>query len=314
MDPAGDAEGNFTVVGLVPDAAAPGGWRARPVAAFRYTSTTDLLPELVGGKEIAWIGGKPPVAEPPCGFDGVKCALPHDPGVISAAAAVAAAAVLAAALLLRHYRYEQKLASVLWRIEAKDLTFIPAYNTQSGDKWSAPAEAEQRRAHTTIALYRGNVVAVKRLHKKSIDVTRAIRKELKQATLQRQPVKAIIIILSSDVDVEEDQTFNDENVLAAVVKAGNCRIGVVTVYFERDMLLERYLDNVPHVYSKLETDRIILEGDINAWSIWWGRQQTQCCAWYYLCNFYNVEGLHIPNERNTPTLEVYRVTTPSRMW
>lgn len=81
----------------------------------------------MGGVNIAWIGEKPPFAEPPCGFDGVKCALPHEPGVIAAAAAVAAAAILAAALLVRHYRYEQKLASVLWRIEAKDLTFITAY-------------------------------------------------------------------------------------------------------------------------------------------------------------------------------------------
>lgn len=68
------------------------------------------------------------MAEPECGFDGVKCSLPHDPGVLSAVAAVAAAAILAAALLLRHYRYEQKLASVLWRIEAKDLTFISSYD------------------------------------------------------------------------------------------------------------------------------------------------------------------------------------------
>ncbi|GBP53032.1 hypothetical protein EVAR_43317_1 [Eumeta japonica] len=37
--------------------------------------------------------------------------------------------------------------------------------------------------------------------------------------------------LNSDVDVEEDQTLNGENVAAAVIKAGNCRIGVVSVYF-----------------------------------------------------------------------------------
>lgn len=88
---------------------------------------------MVGGNNIYWIGGKPPAAEPSCGFSGDRCALPHDPGVLAAAAAVAAAAILAATLLLRHYRYEQKLASVLWRIEAKDLTFISPYNTAPGD-------------------------------------------------------------------------------------------------------------------------------------------------------------------------------------
>ncbi|GBP82534.1 hypothetical protein EVAR_91659_1 [Eumeta japonica] len=46
------------------------------------------------------------------------------------------------------------------------------------------------------------------------------------------PVKAAIIVLDSGVDVEEDQTLIDENVTAAVIVAGNCRIGVVSVYFE----------------------------------------------------------------------------------
>ncbi|XP_068632049.1 guanylate cyclase 32E-like [Battus philenor] len=177
MDSAGDAEGNFSVIGLVENISAPGGWAAKPVAAFRYVNSTDPLPELVGGTQIAWISGQPPIAEPSCGFDGKKCSLPHDPGVLSAVAAVAAAAILAVALLLRHYRYEQKLASVLWKIEAKELNFItPCNDKESGSK----VEAEVKRAHTTIALYKGNIVAVKRLKKKSIDVTRAVKKELKQ--------------------------------------------------------------------------------------------------------------------------------------
>lgn len=49
-------------------------------------------------------------------------------------------------------------------------------------QYPPPQDLETRRAYTTIAMYRGNIVAVKRLHKKSIDVTRAIRKELKQVS------------------------------------------------------------------------------------------------------------------------------------
>nr|XP_032521888.1 guanylate cyclase 32E-like [Danaus plexippus plexippus] len=174
MDSAGDAEGNFSVIGVVEDPNSPSGWSAQPVAAFRITNSSDTLPEFVGGSQIAWIGGKPPRAEPACGFDG-KCTLPHDPVVLSAAAAVAAALILAAALFVRHCRYEQILDSVLWRIEAKELTFITTCN-----KDSITQEVEKKRAHTTIASYRGNIVAVKRLKKKNIDVTRAVKKELKQ--------------------------------------------------------------------------------------------------------------------------------------
>lgn len=40
--------------------------------------------------------------------------------------------------------------------------------------------SEPKRAYTRIGLYKGNIVAIKQLHKKSIDLTRSIRKELKQ--------------------------------------------------------------------------------------------------------------------------------------
>ncbi|GBP25793.1 hypothetical protein EVAR_94812_1 [Eumeta japonica] len=39
--------------------------------------------------------------------------------------------------------------------------------------------------------------------------------------------------LNSGVYVEEDQTLNDESITATI--AGNCRIGVVSVYYEGDM-------------------------------------------------------------------------------
>ncbi|GBP72812.1 Retrovirus-related Pol polyprotein from type-1 retrotransposable element R1 [Eumeta japonica] len=113
------------------------------------------------------------------------------------------------------------------------------------------------------------------------------------------------MVLSSDVDVEEDQTLNGENVAAAVIKAGNCRIGVVSVYFEGDMPIGPYLDRVRYVCSKLGTDKIILGGDVNAWSVWWGSERNDARG-VDLCDFLDSEGLHILNEGNTPTFEVYR--------
>ncbi|GBP97786.1 Putative 115 kDa protein in type-1 retrotransposable element R1DM [Eumeta japonica] len=122
---------------------------------------------------------------------------------------------------------------------------------------------------------------------------------------RRGPVKAAIMVLNSDVDVEEDQTLNGENVAAAVIKAGNCRIGVVSVYFEGDMPIGPYLDRVRYVCSKLGTDKIILGGDVNAWSVWWGSERNDARG-VDLCDFLDSEGLHILNEGNTPTFEVYR--------
>ncbi|GBP96830.1 Retrovirus-related Pol polyprotein from type-1 retrotransposable element R1 [Eumeta japonica] len=126
-----------------------------------------------------------------------------------------------------------------------------------------------------------------------------------KATPRRGPVKAAIIVLDSGVDVEEDQTLIDENVTAAVIVAGNCRIGVVSVYFEGDIPIGPYLDRVRYVCSKLGTDKIILGGDVNAWSVWWGSEHDDARG-LDLCDFLDAEGLHILNEGNTPTFEVYR--------
>lgn len=41
-------------------------------------------------------------------------------------------------------------------------------------------EGGTKRAYTHIGLYRGNVVAIKPVHKRSLDITRSIRKDLKQ--------------------------------------------------------------------------------------------------------------------------------------
>ncbi|GBP96374.1 hypothetical protein EVAR_65704_1 [Eumeta japonica] len=118
------------------------------------------------------------------------------------------------------------------------------------------------------------------------------------------PVKAAIMVLNSDVDVEEDQTLNGENVAAAVIKAGNCRIGVVSVYFE---------ETCPSARTSIACDTSAQNsgptksswGDVNAWSVWWGSERNDARG-VDLCDFLDSEGLHILNEGNTPTFEVYR--------
>jgi len=58
------------------------------------------------------------------------------------------------------------------------------------------AELSHKRAYTCIGLYRGNIVAIKPLYKRSIDITRNIRKELKQVRFMYR------------VTIKEIDTFN----------------------------------------------------------------------------------------------------------
>jgi len=93
MDGNGDAEGNYTVLAMLPNdpPGSPNGasgddrpyrtMSMRPVGYFVQTAPTDasingMIPSFQYFDErtgIGWVGGKPPKAEPSCGFRGEYC-------------------------------------------------------------------------------------------------------------------------------------------------------------------------------------------------------------------------------------------------
>ncbi|GBP79422.1 hypothetical protein EVAR_48885_1 [Eumeta japonica] len=124
------------------------------------------------------------------------------------------------------------------------------------------------------------------------------------------PVKAAILILDSDVDVEEDQTLIDENVTAAVVTAGQNwrRVG----HFECDKPIGPYLDAREVGLLEARDEQNHPGGDV-AWSVWWAVSDD--ARGTELCDFLDVEGYmystkeypHVrsiqPSLRSTVTVE-----------
>ncbi|XP_058056782.1 guanylate cyclase 32E [Anopheles bellator] len=201
IDANGDAEGNFSVIALQKDDKVNNSLQMsmQPVALFTYganaTTSTATLPEfryLNAARPIMWVKGRPPLAEPVCGFYNEKCRPKvKDWRYITGALVVILFMAIFTVILFKHYRYEQTLACLLWKVDMKDVILITSpdalYNNelrknlvcqQSIMLNSAPET--NKRAYTTIGLYRGNIVAIKYLHKRSVDITRNIRKELKQ--------------------------------------------------------------------------------------------------------------------------------------
>ncbi|XP_052864300.1 guanylate cyclase 32E [Anopheles cruzii] len=201
IDANGDAEGNFSVIALQKDDKVNNSLQMsmQPVALFTYganaTTSTAMLPEfryLNAARPIMWVKGRPPLAEPVCGFYNEKCRPKvKDWRYITGALVVILFMAIFTVILFKHYRYEQTLACLLWKVDMKDVILITSpdalYNNelrknlvcqQSIMLNSAPES--NKRAYTTIGLYRGNIVAIKYLHKRSVDITRNIRKELKQ--------------------------------------------------------------------------------------------------------------------------------------
>ncbi|GFQ98178.1 guanylate cyclase 32E [Trichonephila clavata] len=123
IDDQGDAEGNYTVMALVQDDDEPPFQRMKPVARFNYQGSNGL-PLLRLERPINWISGAPPRSEPQCGFTGEKCDTKPEWKMISIYIVCCVISIVAGMFIFRHYRYEQKLACLLWKVEMKDLILL----------------------------------------------------------------------------------------------------------------------------------------------------------------------------------------------
>ncbi|CAG2168082.1 unnamed protein product, partial [Oppiella nova] len=170
IDESGDAEGNYTLLALN---SRDGDRSMRPVGAF-YHNNSDL-PTLRLEEDIDWIGDGPPLAEPHCGFEGEYCEYKRDWKLIFIFSISSFIVLIAAVFIFRHYRYEHKLTRLLWKIDMKEVIVL---NTNSDSDVSSQTSFG-------IGVYKGNVVAIKRIFKKSIDLTRNVRKELIQVREMR---------------------------------------------------------------------------------------------------------------------------------
>lgn len=175
-------------------------------------------------ESIQWPGQGPPITEPPCGFVGEKCSDLSQPDWRSFVIFTVSGIVLivAVGLVSRRYRYEHKLACLLWKVDIREviitcsdlnevgspgvpfsnvvsqrellMTFAGGNNNNSSDSLGPPVDASSTdnitsvgatdvpmiRAYTCAGRYKGNAVAIKAFNAKNVDLTRNIRKELKQ--------------------------------------------------------------------------------------------------------------------------------------
>ncbi|KAG6800192.1 guanylate cyclase 32E [Apis mellifera caucasica] len=201
MDENGDAEGNYTLIAL--DDRPTKGHGLYPIAYFVGKENGTNLPALRLTRDISWIGDGPPIAEPHCGYHGEKCTS-HTGEIVGGIAGGFLLIMAAVALVLyRNWRYEQELDSLLWKVNYKDIqikeqkdessgineaptkcnsktTTQPIVRTSQVSLSSNPdADFRYSMIYTQIGVYKGRIFAVKKVRKKSIEITREMKKELK---------------------------------------------------------------------------------------------------------------------------------------
>lgn len=196
IDSNGDVEGNYSVLALRPT---PPDVKATfkvnfnfdltmlPVCNFYYENNSLMLTGT-----IDWVkGGRPPLDEPRCAYDGSICRKPPD-NFREKLAAVQLAILLTLSVIVfqvyKNWKKEKEIAGLLWRMELDDIEFHGQLTrTQSRSSFASQMSNEStgfRNKNTYIktATYKGVIVAIKELRfssKQGKDIPRASKVEMK---------------------------------------------------------------------------------------------------------------------------------------
>ncbi|XP_056409707.1 atrial natriuretic peptide receptor 2 [Hyla sarda] len=148
------------------------------------------------GTPILWLKGSPPSDSPPCVFDSEDPSCVKTPLSTLAMVALGAGLTLlmcgmASILIMRKLMLEKELASMLWRIRWEELQFgnSEKYHKCAGSRLTLSLRGSSygslMTAHGKYQIFantghfKGNVVAIKHVNKKRIELTRQVLFELK---------------------------------------------------------------------------------------------------------------------------------------
>ncbi|KAM9293954.1 atrial natriuretic peptide receptor 1 [Gastrophryne carolinensis] len=150
----------------------------------------------VPGREIHWPGGRPPKDVPPCGFDNSnpEC-MKTSFSVLEVTSIVICFILLAIAVssvfIYRKLRLEKELAAELWKVRWEDIqtSNMEKNLRRAGSKLTLSLRGSnygsllttdgQFQIYAKTAYYKGNIVAIKYLNRKRIELTRDVLFELK---------------------------------------------------------------------------------------------------------------------------------------
>ncbi|KAG5673369.1 hypothetical protein PVAND_003425 [Polypedilum vanderplanki] len=204
IDENGDAGGNYTIVGMKAmnnDKSNRTTYGLFPIGTFitrinqNESIKSNSIPDLQLFERLSWVGGKVPIAEPICGFRGEKCISYAREITAAIAGFILLILTIVSLVLYRNWRYEQELDSLLWKIDFKEIQMHenetngtqkqtrathPLIRTSQVSLSSNPdADFRYSTIFTPIGLYKGQLYAIKKIRKKSVDITREMKMELK---------------------------------------------------------------------------------------------------------------------------------------
>ncbi|XP_045839129.1 atrial natriuretic peptide receptor 1 isoform X1 [Meles meles] len=188
VDSNGDRETDFSLWDMHPET---GTFRV----VLNYNGTSQEL-VAVPGRKLNWALGHPPPDTPECGFDNEDPACNQDHfsslEVLALAGSLSLLSVLTVSFFVyRKMQLEKELASELWRVRWEDVqpSSLDRHLRSAGSRLTLSGRGSnygsllttegQFQVFARTAYYKGNLVAVKRVNRKRIELTRKVLFELK---------------------------------------------------------------------------------------------------------------------------------------
>uniref|UniRef100_A0A663DYT3 Guanylate cyclase n=1 Tax=Aquila chrysaetos chrysaetos TaxID=223781 RepID=A0A663DYT3_AQUCH len=179
IDENGDRESDYSL------------WDMDPVRGdFQVSPSVGAKIQMVPGREIHWPGNVVPSDIPPCGFDNSD-PLCHKGEQLSPEVGGTHTGGLTPPSWCRKLQLEKELAAQLWRIRWEDvqMSSLEKHLRSTGSKLTLSLRGSnygslmttegQFQIYAKTAYYKGNLVAVKHLNRKRIELTRKVLFELK---------------------------------------------------------------------------------------------------------------------------------------
>ncbi|CAK1594228.1 unnamed protein product [Parnassius mnemosyne] len=85
-----------------------------------------------------------------------------------------------------------------------------------------------------------------------------------------KPVKSAVIVVDPTYLIIENPEHVSENIVGFIVKIGKFEVGIINVYLEKDGNIEEDTRKITRIVHDMATENVILTGDFNARSLWWG--------------------------------------------
>lgn len=119
------------------------------------------------------------------------------------------------------------------------------------------------------------------------------------------PVKSAVVVLDPSIKITTNQDLITQNMVCLVASRGTTELGLVCLYWEGSEPIEPYLQLLQQSIPRLGADKVVVAGDVNSHSPWWG-SDSEDSRGEALNEFLAMNDLQTLNTGGLPTFSVYR--------